>query len=235
MARKPVTLAPVRSRQEIEAEEQAQREGRALAEVAVRKFGAMGATRSDGPTPERLLRAGGAARVERFTEAEERWNDEEGRPETVEVERVRIRADASPFERLCKGRFVAKDKNRNFVLCQAGLRYRETWTKTGLTGPRSVDFGRVGVSTNSGLFATEMAASAFNLLTKIEQAMQREQTRVCRGVILEDREAVDVGRDVTGYAAPKQAAGTAMFLLRSGLESAARVLGLSAPVATGRE
>ena len=181
------------------------------------------------PTPERALRAEEKGEPVQTVEFEEEVEVSEGdRFVRRKVGQVHFRVCDDPFSRLCgKGYLGQGDANRNLVLCQAGLRYREIWMKAGRRSPGSVDWGRLGISTNSGMFESESVANAFAILTRIEISMGAEQRVVARAIVLEDREVLDIGRQISGYAAEKQATACALMLLRQGLSSVARVLGIS--------
>ena len=207
------------------------REATAIAESALRKFKTTGWRAGQAPTAERLLRAGGNASIQTFAEIAEISKGDKF--EAVPVDMTRIVLTDDPFSSLCKRKLLAPgDPSLNMILCHAGLRYRQAWRTAGFENLKSIEFGRVGSSSSSGMFASEASAAAFQLYAKIKNSMPSDYHSGVDGIVLNDRDPVDIGRQISAYKAPKQAVAVALFVLRRGLESGARALGLLSPVPT---
>ncbi|MBG0811214.1 hypothetical protein IY145_17805 [Methylosinus sp. H3A] len=198
--------------------------------MAIKKFEALGSRRSEAPTPERLMRAGGAAKVERFADTAVVVNG--SRAAEVEIEAVRVVVADDPFTKLCNGGHVHKKPGRNLQLCTAGIRYREVWRQASqggaIRGPSWNE--RVQGGRSPGLFGSESAAQSLLKFTKMRAAIgDRDHQKAVEAIVLEDRPPEDVGREISGYAAPAPARAVSMHALRRGLEALARHLGLIEP------
>ncbi|ATQ67911.1 hypothetical protein CQW49_08445 [Methylosinus trichosporium OB3b] len=215
--RKPpkVSLAPIGER-------------RAVAESAIRKFEAQGSRRSEAPTPERLLKAGGAARVERIIDTTVVMDG--SRTAEVEIEAVRVRVDDDPFARLCNGKIIDRRPARNLALCNAGLRYRQAWQSATAGNIRGARFAEhVDGGKGAGLFGTESAAGALQAFRKMRAAVRPRALAVLDAIVLREADLVDAGRQFTGYKAEIQARTCALTLLSIALESVAEAIGIIEP------
>jgi len=217
----PVSLAPVGK---------AKRDPVAAAARTIRKFQSADGRRPDAPTPERLAKAGGAARVERFTEEEEVFHP--GGRVKFEVECARFRVADDTLARLANGGFLARDPERNAALAQAGLIYRSAWRRaTGGAGPAGVSWAeRVDGGTKTGLLEAESSASGLHALRRMRAAIvPRSALPIVEMIVLEDGELVDAGRRFCGYQAQIQARTAALVFLTIGLEAIAETIGLIKP------
>lgn len=215
----PVSLAPVGQNGPPDV-----RAAVATADAALRKFKTIGHRASAGPTPERLVQAGGNADVRLVAEVVEVSRGNRFESETVDIAQVNVAGD--PFSVLCRRKLMDPDKGRNFALCMAGVRYRQAWRSAGLEGVRSVNLDRVGGSGSGGLFASEAAAAGFSLFRKLKEAVNPDFRAAVDAIVLADREPVDVGRQIGAYRAETQARAVALFVLRRGLAAMATKLGL---------
>lgn len=213
----PVSLAPVGRAPSV-------RETVATADAALRKFRTIGHRASAGPTPERLAQAKGDADVRLVAEVVEVSRGDRFESETVDVAQVHVSDD--PFSALCRRKLMDADKQRNFALCMAGVRYRQAWRSAGLEGVKIANLDRVGGSRAGGLFASEAAAAGFALFRKLKEAVDPEFRATVDAIVLTDRDPVDVGRQVSAYKGETQARAVALFLLRRGLAAMATKLGL---------
>ncbi len=199
---------------------------------ALKSFRRSGVRAPDGPTPERLLKAGGHARVENFSEVVEVSKGDNFEP--VAVSMIRMRIEDSPFERMCARKQLApKDPALNLILARAGIQYREARAKAGLEGIKSVDFGRVGHGGSGGLLTTEAQCQAFQVFNGALKSMSPICQKVVGAIVLDDRTAVDIGREISAYTHPISATAIGMYVLQIGLAAMARHFGLLAAAAIG--
>ncbi len=199
---------------------------------ALKSFRRSGFRAPDGPTPERLLKAGGHARVENFSEVVEVSKGDKFEP--VAVSMIRMRIEDSPFERMCARKQLApKDPALNLILARAGIQYREARAKAGLEGIKSVDFGRVGHGGSGGLLTTEAQCQAFQVFNGALKSMSPICQKVVGAIVLDDRTAVDIGREISAYTHPISATAIGMYVLQIGLAAMARHFGLLAAAAIG--
>lgn len=205
-----------------------QREGAKIAERAIRSFEAMGARKSAAPTAERLLRAGGAARVEMIADVAEIQDG--SRSAEVEVEIARVRVVADHFEMLAARRGLDNEPGRNLALAQAGRTFKEAWTAAGslrLSGMKwaaPIDGGGT-----TELFAGERAASSLQRFQRMDKAIHWTYRPYVRRVVLDERGLHDVGAELSGYRGRCQAEAVARLFLKCGLEYLAEHLGLIPP------
>ena len=199
-----------------------------LAKAALARFRRAGDKASETTTPERLLRAGGMARVERFSRAVE--VQRRGRMETRTVEARRIRIEDSPFARLRARNLLASGADaevRNALLAAAADRYRQHWHYAGLGPLHAIDPSRERVSgTMVGLLRTERQLAHFQAYGAAVRVLGEDARRIVEAVVLHDREPVDVGRELSGYRQEKQATAVALYVLRAGLRELAVHFGL---------
>jgi hypothetical protein len=199
-----------------------------IAASAIRKFRKAGPIASAAPTPERLLRAGGAARIETFRSPVHVSQD--GCTETTLVPTLRIRIEESPLMRLrARGLLtkIPKVSGRNELLAAAGERYLGHWRGAGLSPLRAIDFTKDRVSGGStGLLRTERQLAHFQAYESAERALGNHLGKVVDAVVLKECEPLEVGREISGYRQPQQATAVALHLLRAGLETLALHFGL---------
>jgi hypothetical protein len=200
-----------------------------LAAAALRSFRSRGETAPEVTTPERLLRAGGTARVEAFDRAVEVERDGRTRVETVVAHRIRI--EDGPLARLRARNQLASGHDaavRNAALAAAGERFRAHWHNAGLAPLNAIDPSRERVSGGNmaGLLRTERQLAHFQAYAAALEVMTADSRRTVEAIVLHDREPVDVGREVSGYRQQQQSTAVALYLLRAGLQALAQHFGL---------
>ena len=126
-----------------------------------------------------------------------------------------------------------KDPALNLILARAGIQYREARAKAGLEGIKSVDFGRVGHGGSGGLLTTEAQCQAFQVFNGALKSMSPICQKVVGAIVLDDRTAVDIGREISAYTHPISATAIGMYVLQIGLAAMARHFGLLAAAAIG--
>lgn len=151
-------------------------------------------------TPERMVKAGadiavGADNVQRVT--------------------------ADPLDRLFRRGQLDRDKERNGVLYQAGVRYRDLWWQSGL-GRSTSSLNITGVFTpaterNPGMPASEAQAHARAKLREARDRLGFYFARVVDPIVLEGVDVEDVGKSVTGRGHAQQARAVALDRLAEGL------------------
>ena len=209
---------------------------RESARRTLKKFERSGARAPQAPSAERLLQAGGAARVEVFSEVVEISRGDRFLTETVDC--VRMRLDDGPLARLRdRSQLDRADKARNFTLAQAGEKYRESFFRAGLDPLRTLDPAQEVKSSFSpnGLWRCESQIENLQKFRAAREAIPEDFREPLAAIVLEDREIVDVGREIGAYKDAKMAGAVALFILRRGLTALARHYRLiSAPSATIR-
>lgn len=209
------------------ADPQAQRAPGDVAEAAIRKARSIGYRASAMPTPERLLRAAGDARLEMVHEVVEVADGDKFKSETVEVARVVVTVDS--FTRACQKGRMHRQPERNAVLCMAGIRYRSAWRGAGLDGLRGRDLERIGSGGATGLLASEAAAAAFREFARLKEAIPRDFRDAVETVVLQEAPAYDAGRRALLPGDKRNPSTVGMALLRLGLDALARAAGLLPP------
>lgn len=197
---------------------------------ALQKFQRMGQRAPDGPSVERLMQAGGAARIETFSETVEIARGDKFEEATVEL--VRMRLDDGPLARLRdRNQLDRADKARNFALAQAGEKYREAFFRAGLDPLRSLDPSQEVSAPYSpkGLWRCESQIENLQKFRAARESVPEDFREPLAAMVLEDREIVDVGREVGAYRDAKLAGAVALFILRRGLTALARHYRLIAP------
>jgi hypothetical protein len=200
-----------------------------VAAAALRSFRSSGETSPEVTTPERLLRAGGTARIEAFSRDVEVERD--GRPQVETIVAHRIRIEDGPLARLRARNLLASGPDaalRNAALAAAGDRFRLHWHGAGLVPLHAIDPSRERVSggTMAGLLRTERQLAHFQAYCAALKALAGDARRTVEAIVLHDREPVDVGREVSGYRQQQQSTAVALYLLRAGLEALAQHFGL---------
>jgi hypothetical protein len=193
------------------------------ASKALAKFQRSGDRASEGPSVERLAKAGDAAHIETFSETVEVSRGDKFETETIEF--VRMRLDDGPLARLRdRNQLDRADKARNFALAQAGEKYRETYFRAGLDALRSLDPSREVSAPYSpnGLRRCESQIEALQKFRAAREAIPEDFREPLAAIVLADREIVDVGREVGAYQDSKMAGAVALFILRRGLTALAR-------------
>jgi len=241
---KPVSLAPVRltdrqprkyprvDKTALDVAEEFQDERRkskrqiAKAERALKAFrDKAGDRQSLGPTPERLLKAAGAARIEKFEESAEvagSFND--GMVETVEVTLARVRlSDDGPITRLCaRGQLAPEDKGLNAILGKAARRLRDEWARAGRETVQAIDTTRELVDGGPGLLAMESAIDASIHYRAALAVIPAGYRPFVVGVVIDQQAPRVVGRKITGYRNVNAAAAVCMWALQRGLLALAK-------------
>lgn len=190
---------------------------------ALENFHRSGDRACEGPSVERLMKAGGAAHIETFSEVVEAARGDKFEPEMVNM--VRMRLDDGPLARLRdRNQLDRADKARNFALAQAGEKYRETFFRAGLDPLRALDFSREVSAAYSpnGLWRCEGQIEALQKFRAAREAIPEDFREPLAAIVLSDREIVDVGREVGAYQDAKMAGAVALFILRRGLTALAR-------------
>ncbi|HUO54844.1 MAG TPA: hypothetical protein VMU18_08895 [Rhodoblastus sp.] len=184
----------------------------------------------EGPNVERLTQAAGAARVEAFSDVMEIARGDKFVSETVE--NIRMRLDDGPLARLRdRNQLDRADKARNVALAQAGEKYRESYFRSGLDPLRSIDPSqevRAAFSPN-GLWRCESQIAYLQQFRAAREAIPEDFREPLAAIVLEDREIVDVGREIGAYKDVKMAGAVALFILRRGLNALARHYRLISP------
>ncbi len=198
-----------------------------VAASALERFGRTGDRESKGPTPERLLMARGMARIQRFSEKGEVSKGDVF--EEVDLNLVRIVVDDGPIARLrSRGQLALKDPTANAILARSADMFRAAWMKAGQEQLKAQDptkeiFGGSGMSCP---FGSEARIDAFDAYSQALDAIPKDFRVTLRAVVLEDREPVDVGREITKYRDAAMATAVCMFDLRRGLKALALHYGL---------
>jgi hypothetical protein len=197
---------------------------------ALKKFEQTGARAPQAPSAERLLQAGGAARIEFFSDVVEISRGNKFVTETVEC--VRMRLDDGPLSRLRdRNQLDRADKARNFALAQAGEKYRESFFRAGLDPLRTLDPSQEVKSafSPSGMWRCESQIENLQKFRAAREAIPEDFREPLASIVLEDREIVDVGREIGAYKDAKMASAVALFILRRGLMALARHYRLISP------
>jgi hypothetical protein len=200
------------------------------ARKALEAFQRTGYRAPEAPAVERLLKAGGAARIETFSETVEVSRGDAFETETAEFTRIRL--DDGPLARLRdRSQLDRTDKARNFALAQAGEKYRESFYRAGLDPLRSLDPSQEVSAAYSpnGLWRCESQIEALQKYRAAREAIPEDFREPLASIVLEDREIVDVGRQIGAYKDAKMAGAVALFILRRGLTALARHYRLISP------
>jgi hypothetical protein len=177
----------------------------------------------EGPNVERLVRAGENAHVETFSEVVELSRGDKF--EAVAVDFVRMRIDDGPLARLRdRNQLDRDDKGRNLALAQAGEKYRQAFFRSGLDPLRALDPSREVCAAFSphGMWRSESQLEALQSYRAARDAIPEDFRAALAAMVLEDREIVDVGREIGAYKDAKMAGAVALFILRRGLVALAR-------------
>jgi hypothetical protein len=200
------------------------------ARKALETFHRAGYRAPEGPLVERLMKAGGAARIETFSEVVEIARGDKFENATVDF--VRMRLDDGPLARLRdRNQLDRADKARNFALAQAGEKYRECFFRAGLDPLRSLDPAQEVAAAYSptGLWRCESQIEALQKFRAAREAIPEDFREPLAAIVLNDREIVDVGREIGAYKDAKMAGAVALFILRRGLAALARHYRLIGP------
>ena len=167
------------------------------------------------PAPERLARAGDAARVEDF--------DDDG------AVGKRLRIEEGLIARLGARGQLDPGGDLNLVLAFAGEKYCELFYRAGFDPLRARD-PTVEVQSAHGsvtLFASEARAQALQLFRAAAGALAEEDRAAFDLLALRNFDLFRVGSALSGYRDRKIASAIALFVLRRGLASLARHFGLA--------
>jgi hypothetical protein len=179
------------------------------------------------------MKAGDSARIESFSEVVEVARGDKF--EAAAVDLVRIRLDDGPLARLRdRNQLDRSDKARNFALAQAGEKYRETFTRAGLDPLRSLDPSQEVSAAYSptGLWRCESQIEALQQYRRAREAIPEDFREPLAAIVLNDREIVDIGREIGAYRDAKMAGAVALFILRRGLTALARHYGMISAAGT---
>ena len=177
----------------------------------------------EGPSVERLLKAGEAAKIETFSEVVEVARGDTF--EAVAVDFVRMRLDDGPLSRLRdRNQLDRDDKGRNLALAQAGEKYRQDFFRAGLDNLRALDPSLEVSAAYSpgGMWRCESQIEALQNFRAAREAIPEDFREAVAAIVLSEREPVDVGREVGAYRDAKMAGAVALFILRRGLTALAR-------------
>ena len=197
--------------------------GKGKARKMLKTFQRSGYRAPEAPSVERLLRAGDAARIETFSEVVEVARGDAF--EAVAVDFVRMRLDDGPLARLRDRRQLDRDdKGRNLALAMAGEKYRQAYVRSGLDPLHSLDPTReVATAYAPGtLWRSESQVEALQHFRAAREAIPEDFRGALAAIVLEDRDIVDVGREIGAYKDAKMAGAVALFILRRGLAALAR-------------
>jgi hypothetical protein len=177
----------------------------------------------DAPPLERLLKAGDAAKIETFSEVVEVARGDAF--EAVAVDFVRMRLDDGPLARLRdRNQLDRDDKARNWALAEAGEKYRQDFFRAGLDPLRSLDPAQEVSAAYSpnGLWRCESQIEALQRFRAAREAVPEDFREALAAIVCNEREPVDVGREIGAYKDAKMAGAVALFILRRGLAALAR-------------
>ncbi len=198
------------------------------AKALLRRFAREGYRAPQAPSPERIMRARGTARIERFSEVVEVARGDKFEPAAVDF--VRMRVDDGPLSRLRDRNQLDKtDRLANLALARAGEMYRDSFFRAGLDPLRALDptqeiaGGRGGPV---GLWRSEAQAQALRKFRAARDAIPEDFRAALEAIVLADRELVDIGRQIGAYRDAKMAGAVALFILRRGLAALARHYGV---------
>ena len=186
-------------------------------------FKRSGARAAEAPNVERLLKAGEAAKIETFSEVVEVARGDEF--EAVAVDFVRIRLDDGPLTRLRdRNQLDRDDRARNLALAEAGEKYRQDFFRAGLDPLRSIDPAKEVYAAYSpnGLWRCESQIEALQKFRAARDAVPEDFRDALAAIVCNEREPVDVGREIGAYKDAKMASAVALFILRRGLAALAR-------------
>jgi len=189
----------------------------------LRAFHRAGCRAAEGPSVERLVHAGDAAHVEKFSEVAEVARGDTF--EAVAVDCVRMRIDDGPLARLRdRGQLDRDDKARNWALALAGETYRSMFFRSGLDPLHSLDPTRevAAAYAPGAMWRSESQLEALQKFWAARDAIPEDFRAPLAAIVLEDREIVDVGREIGAYRDAKMAGAVALFILRRGLFALAR-------------
>jgi Domain of unknown function (DUF6456) len=186
-------------------------------------FRRAGARATEAPNVERLLKAGEAAKIETFSEVVEVARGDQF--EAVAVDFVRIRLDDGPLARLRdRNQLDRDDKARNLALAEAGEKYRQDFFRAGLDPLRSIDPAKEVSAAYSpnGLWRCESQIEALQKFRAAREAVPEDFRDALAAIVCNEREPVDVGREIGAYKDAKMAGAVALFILRRALAALAR-------------
>lgn len=195
---------------------------------ALATFSAQAAERGqrapDGPTPERLLRARGSARVE--LGATPVLVDRDGETLVERVETLRVRVTDDPLSVLSARGMLGRDREANRVALFAGRALHEAWITGQLSALRSIDIDATGGGLAVGaVVKTEAQWEALRVYRTGMHPLSVDERRVVQAVAIDEQSPASAGALITGYAAGKQSRAVAMYVLSTGLAKAALALG----------
>ena len=197
--------------------------GEKQARRMLQTFHNTGYRKPEGPSVERLLKAGEAAKVETFSEVVEVARGDCF--EAVAVDFVRMRIDDGPLARLRdRNQLDREDRLKNLAMSQAGEKYRHDYFRAGLDPLQALDPSKE-VSTAyspNGLWRCESQIEALQKFRAAREAIPDDFREPLAAIVLNDREPVDIGREIGAYKDAKMAGAVALFILRRGLTALAR-------------
>ena len=210
-----ITLAKLACLEPPTAEKQARR--------MLETFRNTGYRKPEGPSVERLLKAGEAAKVETFSEIVEVAQGDKFA--SVAVDFVRMRMDDGPLARLRdRNQLDREDRAKNLAMAQAGEKYRHDFFRAGLDPLRALDPSQEVAAAYSpnGLWRCESQIEALQKFRAAREAIPDDFREPLAAIVLNDREPVDIGREIGAYRDAKMAGAVALFILRRGLTALAR-------------
>ena len=211
----------------------------AIADSALRRFKRSGAMAADAPTPERLVRDAGYARVERtLTFVDVPSADGEMMSAVLKGAHVRVTSEA--FERMgARGLLAPGDADLNRDLLTTARRFYKSWYDAGLSPIRGQDPGKIrSTASHDGLLVgpdelrgAERQAEAWKGYRAALAVLDRRERVAVEAIVLHDKLAVWVGSKISGLVDKGGAKAVGMYALRAGLEKVAVHYGIIDPPA----
>ena len=193
-------------------------------------FSNTGYRKPEGPSVERLLKAGEGAKIETFSEVVEVAHGDNF--EAVAVDFVRMRMDDGPLARLRdRNQLDRDDRAKNLAMALAGEKYRHDFFRAGLDPLRALDPSKevsAAYSPNR-LWRCESQVQALQKFRAARDAIPDDFREPLAAIVLNDREPVDIGREIGAYKDAKMGGAVALFILRRGLTALARHYGMISP------
>ena len=197
-----------------------------VASSALRRFKAIGPVLAETPSPERLLRDAGHARVERgitFVDVV----DAAGEITSAAVIAHRIRVTTGPLERMGGKGHLDPDPFRNGALLSAGRRYLSLWSQAGLSPIQGQDPGKIrSTAVGAGMLGTERKCEAFSAYCAASDAMDFRERLAVDAIVLHDTPIQDVGQKLGRKTDRSSAITIGTYAMRCGLEKLAIHFGM---------
>ncbi len=200
----------------------------AIAERALSRFQRHGAKAAAVPTPQRLVRDAGHARVERTLEFVPIVTAD-GTPDVAVIRAAHVRVTGEAFERMgARGLLAPGDADRNRQLLAAARRFQRDWHEAGLSPLQGQDPGKIrSTSIHPGLLCGgERQSNAWDEYRQALAVLDRGERIAVEAIVLHDKLAVWVGSKISGLVDKGGQKATGMYAFRGGLEKLAVHYGL---------